>query len=55
VWAFYELTDEERREMAAANITALAQAAKQQQSKKPKAPQGPPGPSVLPRLDSDFS
>jgi hypothetical protein len=58
VWAFYELTDEERREMAAANpvINALAQqAAKQQQAKKQKAPQGPPGPSVLPRLDSNLS
>lgn len=57
-WAFYELTDDERREMAAANpvINALAEAAKQQQrSKKQKGPQAPPGPSVPPRLDSHFS
>ncbi|MGH3969249.1 MAG: hypothetical protein ACRDTV_14325 [Mycobacterium sp.] len=54
LWAFYELTEEERRELAAANpvINALAQAAKQQQSKKQKGPQGP---SVLPRLDTNFS
>ncbi|TFV58389.1 hypothetical protein E4P42_11805 [Mycobacterium sp. PS03-16] len=33
VWAFYELSEEERRQMMAANplVTALAQAAKQQQ------------------------
>lgn len=54
-WAFYELTEEERRELAAANINALAAAAKQQQSKKAQGPQGPPGPSVLPRLDSNLS
>jgi hypothetical protein len=54
-WAFYELTEEERRELAAANINALAQAAKQQQAKKTAGPQGPPGPSVLPRLDSNLS
>jgi hypothetical protein len=54
-WAFYELTEEERRELAAANINALAQAAKQQQAKKAPGPQGPPGPSVLPRLDSNLS
>lgn len=55
-WAFYELTEKERREMAAANpaiINALAQAAKQQQSGKPKRPPEPPGPSVVPRLDSN--
>ncbi len=57
-WAFYELTDEERRQMAAANLNALAQAAKrqqaarQQQSKKQKG-LSPQGPSVLPRLDSN--
>ena len=58
-WAFYELSDEERREMVAANpviMNALAQAAKQQQqAKKPKGQQEPPGPSVLPRLDSNLS
>jgi hypothetical protein len=54
-WAFYELTEKERREMAAANpvVNALAQAAKQQQSSKPKGPPGPPGPSVVPRLESN--
>lgn len=37
VWAFYEMTDAERREMMAANpvINALAQAAKQQQARRP--------------------
>lgn len=53
-WAFYELSDSERREMmAAANplINALAQA----RAAKPAAPQptaaAPAGPSVIPRLD----
>lgn len=34
VWAFYELSEEERRQMLAANplVNALAQAAKQQQA-----------------------
>lgn len=49
-WAFYQMTEEERREMLASNplITALAQAqaAKQQVRMQP-----PPGPSVLPRLE----
>jgi hypothetical protein len=49
-WAFYEMTEEERRVMAAANINAIAQAAKQQQSNKQKG-SSPPGPSVVPRLD----
>jgi len=51
-WLFFELTDQERREMAAASpvVNALAQAAKKQQSRKP---QGPPGPSVLPRIDQN--
>jgi hypothetical protein len=50
-WAFYQMTEDERREMMAANpvINALAQAqaAKQQQA---RAPQQPAGPSTLPRL-----
>lgn len=58
-WAFYQMTDDERREMMAANplITAIAQAqaAKQQprpqQPQQPGQPQRPPGPAVLPRLD----
>ncbi|KAA8962747.1 hypothetical protein [Mycobacterium sp.] len=51
-WLFFELTEQERREMAAANpvVSALAQAAKQQKSRKS---QGPAGPSVLPRLDQN--
>ena len=52
-WAFYEMTDEERREMLAANplINAVAQAAKQKQATT----QHKPRPSVvtLPRLDSN--
>lgn len=38
VWAFYELSEEERRQMMAANplVTALAQAAKQQQQGRPQ-------------------
>ncbi len=44
-WAFYELSEQERRQMA----NAVAQVAKQQQQKAKK----PPGPSVLPRLDSN--
>jgi hypothetical protein len=59
VWAFYEMSDEERRELAAANpaiINALAQAARQQQQAQQKGgPQVPPGPSVLPRLDPNLS
>lgn len=37
VWAFYEMSEDERREMIAANplISAMAQAAKQQQGRKP--------------------
>lgn len=64
-WAFYELSDNERREMMAAaspliNAIAQARAAKpQQQAAPPTAPQPmvvptpPPtaGPSVIPRLD----
>ena len=46
VWAFYEMTEEERRAVAA----AIAQAAKQQQSNKQKG-LSPQGPSVDPRLD----
>ncbi|TDH49637.1 hypothetical protein E2F47_20055 [Mycobacterium eburneum] len=50
-WSFYEMTEEERREMLAANplINAVAQAAKQKQAKAQQ------GPSVvtLPRLDSN--
>jgi hypothetical protein len=40
VWAFYEMSDEERRQMIAANplVNALAQAARQQQGKKPTGP-----------------
>jgi hypothetical protein len=40
VWAFYEMSDEERRQMLAANplVNALAQAARQQQGKKPTDP-----------------
>lgn len=36
-WAFYEMSEAERREMMAANplINAIAQAAKQQQAKRP--------------------
>ncbi len=49
VWAFYELTEKERRELAAASVNAIAQAAKQQQSKNNPQPQGP---SVIPRLNS---
>jgi hypothetical protein len=41
VWAFYEMTEEERRAVAA----AIAQAAKQQKGLSPQ------GPSVDPRLD----
>lgn len=51
VWAFYEMTDEERRAMAA-SINAIAQAARQPQAKKQKG-LSPQGPSVLPRLDSN--
>ena len=40
VWAFYEMSDEERRQMIAANplVNALAQAARQQQGRKPTGP-----------------
>jgi hypothetical protein len=36
VWAFYEMSEDERREMMAANplINAIAQAAKQQQNRR---------------------
>lgn len=56
-WAFYELTDEERREMtremAAGNplINAIAQARAANQQQQPQRPAGPAGPSVIPRLD----
>jgi hypothetical protein len=59
-WAFYEMTEEERREMMAANpvVNALAQAQAQKQQQQPRTqqqqqqprPQQPPGPSTLPRL-----
>jgi hypothetical protein len=51
-WAFYEMSEEERREMMAANplINAIAQAAKQQQAKQQS---GDLRAGVkLPRLDS---
>jgi hypothetical protein len=40
VWAFYEMTEEERRQMLAANplVNALAQAAKQQQNRPAQGP-----------------
>lgn len=49
-WAFYQMTEEERREMLAANplINAIAQA---QAAKQQGRPQGPMGPSIIPRLD----
>lgn len=55
-WAFYELSEEERREMLAASplINALAQARAaqaQQQQQQQSRPQPPTGPSVIPRLD----
>lgn len=54
-WAFYQLTEEERREMMAANpllnALAQAQAARQQPPQQPRPPQPPPGPAVIPRLD----
>lgn len=53
LWGFYEMTEEERREMAAASpqlVNALAQVAKQQQQQQAKKPKGPQGPSELPRL-----
>ena len=52
VWAFYEMTEEERREMLAANplINAVVQAAAKKQQQQ-QGPAGPPGPSVLPRWD----
>jgi hypothetical protein len=48
VWAFYQLSDEDRRQMLAANplVNALAQAAKQQQAGR-VAGQGP-GPAQTP-------
>lgn len=38
VWSFYEMSEQERQEMRAANplINALAQAARQQQAKRPQ-------------------
>lgn len=62
-WAFYELSETERREMMAAaaanpliNAIAQARAAKPQQQAAPQSvtvPTPPPatGPSVIPRLD----
>lgn len=52
-WAFYEMTEQERRELAAASANALAQAANQKQvkNKQPQGQEGPQGPSVIPRLD----
>lgn len=49
-WAFYQMTEEERREMMAANplISAIAQAQAAQQQPRP---QQPGGPSLIPRLD----
>ena len=49
-WAFYQMTEEERREMLASNplINAIAQA---QAAKQQARPQGPVGPAVIPRLD----
>jgi hypothetical protein len=53
-WAFYQMTEDERREMMAANplvnAIAQAQAAKQQQPTTAQQRQQPPGPSTLPRL-----
>lgn len=48
-WAFYEMSDQERRELAAASVNAIAQAAKQKQAKNKQ--QASQGPSVIPRLD----
>ena len=53
-WAFYEMSEQERRELAAASVSALAQAQAQatnQKQPKSKQPQQPQGPSVIPRLD----
>lgn len=53
-WAFYEMTEQERRELAAASVSALAQAQAQAtnpKQAKTKQPQQPQGPSVIPRLD----
>jgi hypothetical protein len=54
-WAFYEMSEQERRELAAASVSALAQAQaanqKQVKNKQPQGPSGPQGPSVIPRLD----
>lgn len=49
-WAFYQMTEAERRELLNANplISALAQA---QAAKQPRMPQQPAGPAVIPRLD----
>lgn len=47
-WAFYEMSDEERRQMMANNpvINAIAQAAKQQQTNRPQMQ----NPGMLPPL-----
>ena len=53
-WAFYEMSEQERRELAAASVSALAQAQAQAtnpKQAKTKQPQQPQGPSVIPRLD----
>jgi hypothetical protein len=44
------MSEQERQDLAAASVNALAQAAKQKQAKD-KQPQRPQGPSVIPRLD----
>ncbi len=50
-WAFYQMTEEERRELIASNplITALAQAQAGKQQGAPRRPAT--GPSVIPRLE----
>lgn len=53
VWGFYEMTEEERREMMAANplINAVAQAAaKKRQGQQAQQPQQT-GPTVIPKWD----
>ncbi|HEU0189681.1 MAG TPA: hypothetical protein VFR17_00155 [Mycobacterium sp.] len=49
-WAFYQLTEEEKRKMLAANplINAIAQA---RAAKQQPRPQQPPGPATIPRLE----
>lgn len=55
LWAFYEMTAEERREMLASSplMTAMAQAAKQKQAQGGGVPGQNPSVVTLPRLDSN--